>query len=314
MAQNIIEKLREEAVNRLFATNGFNSVWSTWQGVIHQYASSPTPRQLINLGDHLKDIFYSTNTNSGRTQSDVSGGGANWEALVCWYLNLCCIGRRTVVIKHHKSLIPTPISNAITVNYGNFPSNTESDLIAITFPDKPEYSMDKDNIVINDENDIPVKLYNRNKYNTLNVLNALVARDFSGIEIHIIQCKTNWNDNAQIPMLWDMIYSSTAFRADITIGREGYNMNNARLFSYAFAIVPTVKPEKITRSSVCVSRVRNLSGGNYWGRPSEDGVASSIKEMLNRNLATGSSLSHLDTLSLAIPELSSKGIYSYFNF
>lgn len=92
MAQNIIEKLREEAVNRLFATNGFNSVWSTWQGVIHQYASSPTPRQLINLGDHLKDIFYSTNTNSGRTQSDVSGGGANWEALVCWYLNLCCIG------------------------------------------------------------------------------------------------------------------------------------------------------------------------------------------------------------------------------
>lgn len=57
MAQNIIEKLREEAVNRLFATNGFNSVWSTWQGVIHQYASSPTPRQLINLGDHLKDIF-----------------------------------------------------------------------------------------------------------------------------------------------------------------------------------------------------------------------------------------------------------------
>ena len=29
MAQNIIEKLREEAVNRLFATNGFNSVLKT---------------------------------------------------------------------------------------------------------------------------------------------------------------------------------------------------------------------------------------------------------------------------------------------
>lgn len=314
MEQNIIEKLREEAVERLFATNGFRTVWPTWKKVIHEKTPSVTPKQIIDLGDHLKEIFYSTNTNLSRTQSDVSGGGANWEALVCWYLNLCCIGRRTVIIKHHKSLIPTPISNAITVNYGNFSSNTESDLIAITFPDKEEYSINKDDIAIKDENNIPVKVYNRKKYNTHNILNALSARDFSDIEIHIIQCKTNWNDNAQIPMLWDMIYSSMAFRTDITIGREGYNMNNARLFSYSFATVPTVKPEKITRSSVCVSRVRNLSGGNYWGRPSEEGIASSMKEMLNRNLASGSKLSHLDTLSLGICELMPTGIYSYFNY
>lgn len=211
-------------------------------------------------------------------------------------------------------LIPTPISNAITVNYGNFVSNTESDLIAITFPDKKDYQIDKDTICIADEDGQSVTLYTRHAYNFLEVLNALVARDFSEIEIHIIQCKTNWNDNAQIPMLWDMIYSSTAFRADITIGREGYNMNNALLFSYAFATVPTVKPEKITRSSVAVSRVRNLSGGNYWGKASVDGIASSVKEMLNRNLATGSNISHLDSIARAIPELASNGIYSYFNF
>ena len=313
--QNIVEKLREESVKKLFSVNGFQSVWPTWQTVISSKAPTPTARQIINLGDNLREIFYSTNTSAGnRSQSDVSGGGANWEALVCWYLNLCTIGRRTIVIKHNKALIPTPISNAITVNYGNFISNTESDLIAITFPDLPEYSMDKDDIVVNDEDGNPVNLYTRNSYNYLDVLNALVARDFSRIEIHIIQCKTNWNDNAQIPMLWDMIYSSTAFRADITIGREGYNMNNAHLFSYAFATVPTVKPEKITRSSVAVSRVRNLSGGNYWGKPSEDGIASSIKEMLNRNLSTGASISHIDSINNAIPELTPSGIYSYFNF
>lgn len=312
--QTIIEKLREEAVKKLFATNGFANAWPVWQNVILSKAATPTPRQLINLGDNLREIFYSTNTSSTRSQSDVSGGGANWEALVCWYLNLCSIGRRTVVIKHNKALIPTPISNAITVNYGNFVSNTESDLIAITFPDKPEYNSDKDTISISDENGQLVSLYTRNKYNFLDVLNALVARDFSEIEIHIIQCKTNWNDNAQIPMLWDMIYSSTAFRSDITIGREGYNMNNARLFSYAFVTVPTVRPERITRSSVAVSRVRNLSGGNYWGKPSEDGISSSVKEMLNRNLASGSTQSHMVTLANAIPELTATGIYSYFNF
>lgn len=314
MSQNIIEKLREESILHLFKTNGFNTAWPTWKQVIQHYAPIPTPRQIIDLGDHLKEIFYSTNTKSGRTQSEVSGGGANWEALVCWYLNICNINRRTVIIKHHKSLLPTPISDAITVNYGNFPSNTESDLIAITFPDKSEYSVDKNSIIIYDENNNTVPLYKGKNYNFLNVLNALVARDFQDIEIHIIQCKTNWNDNAQIPMLWDMIYSSTAFRADITIGCNGYNMNNAKFFSYSFATVPTVRPERITRSSVCVSRVRNLSGGNYWGRPSESGIANSLKEMLNRNLSSGSHLSHLDSLASIISELKSSGVYSYFEF
>lgn len=314
MPQNIIEKLREESIKKLFDMSGFASAWPTWAGVIQPLVPSHTPIQIINLGDHLREIFYSTNAGNGRTQSDVSGGGANWEALVCWYLNLCNIGRRTVVIKHHKDLIPTPISNAITVNYGNFTSNTESDLIAITFPDLPEYSMDKDQIIINDANGNPVRLYSRSKYEFLNVLNALVERDFSAIEIHIIQCKTNWNDNAQIPMLWDMIYSSTAFRADITIGREGYNINDAHLFSYAFATVPTVRPEKFKPSSVAVSRVRNLTGGNYWGMPSAVGIASSIKEMLNRNLASGSVQSHRDTLAAGIPQLSVNSDYSYFRF
>ncbi len=127
-------------------------------------------------------------------------------------------------------MIPDPISNAITVNYGTFISNTESDLIAITFPDKPEYSVDKENIVIDDEDGEIVKIKHRGKvnYNLREVISALVARDFSEIEIHVIQCKTNWNDNAQIPMLWDMIYSADNFKTNITIGREGYSISNAR--------------------------------------------------------------------------------------
>lgn len=312
--QTIIEKFREESVKHLFSTKGFASAWPVWQTVISSKAPVPTPRQIMDLGDHLREVFYSTNTSSERSQSDVSGGGSNWESLVCWYLNLCNIGRRTVVVKHHKTLIPTPISNAITVNYNNFVSNTESDLIAITFPDKEEYCIDKNDIAIKDENDSPVNLYARTKFRLLDVLNALIARDFSEIEIHIIQCKTNWNDNAQIPMLWDMVYSSTKFKSNITIGREGYKINNARLFTYAFITVPTVAPRKFTRSSVAVSRVRNLSGGNFWGMESADGIANSIKEMLNRNLSSGSDVNHLSSISKEISKLNPHGIYSYFNF
>ncbi|NLL73922.1 MAG: hypothetical protein GX237_10390 [Clostridiales bacterium] len=312
MGQNIIEKLREEVINSLFTTKGFNRAWPVWKETINKLASTPTPTQLLNLGDNLRDVFYTTNTSTARTQSDVSGGGANWEGLVCWYLNLCSMGRRTVVIKHNKKLIPEPISNAITVNYGSFISNTESDLIGITFPDKVEYSIDKTMIDVVDENGNKVEIKSRGtmKYNLLEVLNALVARDFAEIEIHIIQCKTNWNDNAQIPMLWDMVYLAKTFKTGITIGRESYSINNARLFSYAFATVPTVKVEKLKPTSVAVSRVRNLSGGNYWGMKTVSGIASSMKEMLNRNLATGSEQSHTQTLADAIPKLTSD--YAYF--
>lgn len=318
MCQNIVEKLREESVKSLFDVKGFNDAWSKWKSKIDTLAPQKNAGQIFDLGDHLREIFYTTNTSKARTdktrsQSEVSGGGANWEALVCWYLNLCCIGRRTVVIKHKKDLIPDPVSNAITVNYGTFVSNTESDLIAITFPDKPEYIMDKDRVSVQGEDGNAIKIEHRGKmqYNLKAVLNALAARDFAETEIHIIQCKTNWNDNAQIPMLWDMIYSADKFKTNITIGREGYAIGNAKRFTYAFATVPTVNIEKLKSTSVSVLRVSNLSGGNYWGRKSATGIAGSMKEMLGRNLAGGAVDNHRATLKAELSKLSSE--YAYFN-
>ncbi|GAA0795111.1 hypothetical protein GCM10008910_13330 [Faecalicatena orotica] len=312
MQQNIIEYLREQSIRQLFATKGFKKAWRTWAAEIKGLAPLKTAYQLFNLGDSLRDIFYTTNTSKARSQSDVSGGGANWEALVCWYLNLCLIGRRTVVIKHNVKLMPPCINDAITVNYGNFPSNTESDLIAITFPDKLDYFCDKDSISIKDTNGDDIHKYktNRSKYNILEILDALCIRDFNDIEIHIIQCKTNWNDNAQIPMLWDAVYAATNFRSGVSVGLNGYSITDVKRFTYSFVTVPTVKLEKIKKTSLCVFRVMYLSGGNYWGLPSEAGIANSVKEMLNRNLKTGSNDSHITTIKAFIPELGST--YNYF--
>lgn len=313
MSQNIIEYLRELVINQLFTTKGFKSAWPTWKAEINKLAPSLTENQLFNLGDSLRDIFYTTNTSSKRSQSDVSKGGANWEALVCWYLNLCLIGRRTVVIKHSVKLIPPCVKDAITVNYGNFPSNTESDLIAITFPDKLDYYCDKDSISIKNIIGESVSTYKtkRSKFNSLEISDALCSRDFNDIEIHIIQCKTNWNDNAQIPMLWDAVYAATNFRSGVSVGLKGFSITDVKRFTYSFVTVPTVKREKIKKSSLSVLRVRGLSGGNYWGLPTEVGIASSVKEMLNRNLKTGSKDSHITTIKAIRPEL--KNTYSYFN-
>ena len=313
MAQNIIECLREQAVGQLFAMDGFSTAWRTWKTEIEKLIPAHTEHQIYDLGDHLGNIFYTTNTSSGRSQSDVSSGGACWEALVCWYLNLCLVGRRTVVIKHNAAVIPPCVSDAITVNYGSVPSNTESDLIAITLPDCEEYECDKDDIAVADSNGNLVKTYKtrKSKYNLRGVLDALCARDFNNIEIHIIQCKTNWNDNAQIPMLWDAVYAATNFRTGVSVGLNGYSITDVHRFTYSFVTVPTVDLEKIKKSSVCVLRVRNLSGGNYWGRPSEVGIASSVKEMLNRNLKTGHADSHITTIREGLAELATT--YSYFN-
>lgn len=310
MSQNIVEYLREQSVGMIMNTPSVKAAWPTWKGEVKKYIPAVTETQIYDLGDHLRDIFYTTK--KPRNQGGVASGGTCWEALVCWYLNLCLVNRRTVVIRHNKKLLPQCVADAITVNYGTFPSNTESDLIAITFPDNVEYSMDKESISIQDSNNVPVPVRKskRSKYNLLPVLDALCRRDFNDIEIHIIQCKTNWNDNAQIPMLWDAVYSATNFKSGVSVGKAGHSVSDVLRFTYAFATVPTVKPSKITKDSTQVMRVRNLSGGNYWGMSSKASVADSMKEMLNKNLKSGHKSNHLTTIKSALPDLYTS--FSYF--
>ena len=310
MPQNIVECLRKQVVTQMLNTPSLKKVWPTWNAKIKTLVSGMTERQIYDLGDSLRDIFNTTKV--PRDQGGVSTGGTCWETLVCWYLNLCLIGRRTVVIKHNKKTLPPCVADAITVNYGTFPSNTESDLIAITFPDKDDYKIDKDSITVcNQDGDaVPTYKAKRSKYNFLEIIDALCIRDFNNIEIHIIQCKTNWNDNAQIPMLWDAVYSATTFRSGVSIGRGGYAITDVSRFSYSFVTVPTVKPSKFKKDSIPVLRVRSLSGGNYWGMKSATSIADSVKEMLNRNLKAGHKNNHLTTIKASIPSLGST--YSYF--
>jgi len=313
LSQNICEYLREEAVKDLFKMKTFDKSWSVWKGVVQGNLTQLNPNNVVNLGDKLADIFRLTGV-TGRSQSEVSGAGNAWEALVCWYLNLCLIGSRTVVVKQKKALIPEPIRQALTVSYGTFPSGTESDLIAITFPDKSEYTNDKLNISIrdNDGNLIPTLKSRGSKFNYKELVDALLERDFSDCEIGVIQCKTNWNDNSQIPMLWDMIYSSNGFnRHSITVGTSTYSITDVRKFTYSFVTVPTVKVSGIKLTNTRVKRVQNLSGGNYWGLPSKASVAHSIKDIFGRNFSSSSSIGLVRRLNDELPKINTT--YSYFN-
>lgn len=307
---SIPEILRKKSIEALFSANTFNNSWYTWKKEINNHLGSNFNEiDLIDLGDKLSEIFKSTG-GAGRGQSSLSGGGAAWESLVCWYLNLCTVGSRVVAIKK-MSLVPKAIQDAITVNYGNFPCNTESDITIIIFPDIPEYQIDIDSStsIKSGDDEIPALL--KTKINR-KYLDQLAQRDFDNFEIGIIQCKTNWNDNAQIPMLWDMIYSAGGFRGrNITIGRNGFDIHQAQNFTYSFVTVPSNQKDVYKSTSVSVKRVTNLSGGNYWGKPTEQFIARSLKEIFTNNFTSGFNSNIRTDIKNNLGELKEK--LSYFN-
>jgi len=319
MAHNVIEYWRQEIVSDLFKLSGFEDKWPEWQRQLKKHMTPYSWQKVFNGGDYLYDIFKSTGS-SGRAQDSLSISGHAWEALVCWYLNLNLINRNTIVTTRKQPYVPTPVSDALTVTHGVFKSNTESDLIAITFPKSPNALLDieYDKIVIKDASGKDVVLHSgrSNRYNLKGVIDALANALFDKIEIHVIQCKTNWNDNAQIPMLWDMIYSSAKIfnssGSNISVGQNGRSLADVAKFSYSFATVPTVDHNRIKTDSACVRRVASLTGGNYWGRQTVSGIAQNIKEMLTRNLSNGHRDSLQRTLGAAVSQSNFSTTYGYF--
>jgi hypothetical protein len=272
----VIESYRKAAVESAMSTNSAKNSFPHWSVSISKITNDRLSGEIIfDLGDHLKEIFGASsqgNTRVGEnTNSSVSAGGAAWESLVCWYLNLCLIGSNVVVIKSKKDLLPRFVTDAIAVKYNNFKSNTEADLIYIAFPkvlDWPE----------REKKELFSHYFDR-----------VLSTSFSmkEISIGIIQTKTNWNDNAQIPMLWDMVYSAKGFGRNVSVGSKGRSIESFASFTYSFVTVPSQKDvdKNYKVTSTAVNRVRNISGGNYWGLPTKNGVADSLNEFIGRNLS-----------------------------
>tara|TARA_A200000113_G_C8865777_1_gene354760 strand:+ start:2053 stop:2934 length:882 start_codon:yes stop_codon:yes gene_type:complete len=261
--------------------NSISSRWVSWKTVIQKNlnSSSSWGKEAFDLGDKLSDIFLSTTT-PGRSQSTVSAAGDAWECLVAWYLNLVFWDTNVVVIKQNKKFVPESISNCLTVTISNVSTNTESDILIFSVPDH--------------------HLFNGS---TLDDLNSHISSRINNLDLFVLQCKTNWEDNAQIPMLWDMIYNSSSQLPYVSIGINGLSPQSVNNFRYGFVTVPTGKRgQNVKPTQLKVLRVKNLTGGNYWGKPSQSNVASSIKELPSRNFGSafsGGVSNHLDKLKLS---------------
>ncbi|QIQ87956.1 hypothetical protein [Erythrobacter sp.] len=258
-----IESYRDKVFTDLFASKTAKAAWPIWEpALLSKSANFSDPKKVLSIGSDLATIFKSTGT-AGRGQGTLSAAGHAWETLVCWYLNVVLSGSRAIAIKQKKALVPECVSDSATISYGVDQTNTESDLIVIVFPDG--FSFPGGGIA--------------------DLSNAM-ENQLSKFELGIIQCKTNWNDNAQIPMLWDMVYRAKGFQGhNVTIGRNHHTIGDYRRFTYAFVTVPS-QSGGYSPQDMSVKRVRNLSGGNYWGHPTQNGVAFSLSEIFARNFGS----------------------------
>lgn len=287
-----------KTLSKLSRIHSFRDTWPFLQNEIKSsLGSNPAGEEIFLLGDHLSKFFLSVPAarqaarpidSSGesaliaqtRTQQDVSTGGVVWECLIAWYLNFVCYGTDLIASKRTVANTPSVITDAISVTLHGYSTTTESDLVVYSVP-----AIDPDLA----------------KALTINDLNEIIKEDTGSCAVAIVQCKTNWNDNAQIPMLWDLIYRSLPFVnvSSIQIGRHGVNPRSFRdqSIKYAFMTVPTNQRAKYRIGSVPVTRVLGLSGGNYWGKPTEPGVATGFSDFLNNNFSAhfqGSIQNHIN--------------------
>lgn len=251
--------------------------WPAFQPEIMRIlGTSPTPSQIFSLGDHLAQIFQQQKWTL--SQSDKGTAGNAWEILICWYLNMLLFGSEAVVLKPSKKFTPKVVQEALSVKVLGVATNKEADLLAFSLPTA--------------------------------ALSGLPNRDDIDKEIRampkscnltVIQSKTNWNDNAQAPMLWDIVYNAQNLRLPtVVVGEGGFSPYSFQNFSYAFMTVPTNTGgfAKFKPNTTAVVRVRGLSGGNYWGHPSVPRVADSISEFVGRNFQSqfsGAVQNHIQT-------------------
>jgi len=286
MSVSIADGFRLLMLRHLAGISSFAASWRHWSPPISAaLGSRPSGSSVFALGDQLSSIFR-TNSVGARSNAAVSQGGTAWEGLICWYLNLIFWGSDTVVIRPHSKFLPSVIKDALSVSIQNVSTNTESDLVAVSIPN---------GLMPGNAN--------------VSVIDQILRSNVRLASVCVIQCKTNWNDNSQIPMLWDLIYNSTNFRVPgVSVGRNGMSPASFKRFAYAFVTVPTSRGS-FSPSSLPVLRVRGLTGGNYWGHGTRVGVAKSINEFFTTNFPTtfgGSIQTHIQNSIISSPVILNK--------
>ena len=218
-----------------------------------------------NASENQKEAFKieKENRSNRRDQSGLSQSGKVFECLTSWYLNILFWNTPVVVGSAGKNRVPDVLRDVTTVNVNNSECNSETDVFAFSIPDADYFS-----------------------YTGIASVNEWLVPRLSKVNLTMIQTKTNWKDNVQIPMLWNLIYKDKLIYEGVRIGRNGQFLESLESFSYAFITIPSGKG---SLDEICapherhVLRVQQMSGGNYWCASRKENVAKAIYDFPDRN-------------------------------
>lgn len=263
-----VDEFRMLVLKDLVASwSSFTDAMQTWRGAIHGYMPLPhTGNRAFAFGEDLYDVFRS---NPGKgTRAAGSEAGYAFQGLLVWYLNMLLFGTDVIVSHNKGDLIPASLTQATAVSISNNPSNSEADLFAYSVPGGSTKAM--------------------GAFGTNIAVEGAISGNLAETSVSILQLKTTWNENAQLPMLWDVIYREAAAgrtSPNFKIGSKGNTPAAFRNFSYGFATVPGHRQINYPPTSLPARRVQNLSGGNYWLRPRKANVAENVNEFPGTNFA-----------------------------
>ncbi len=284
----LIEQARAVVVRHVLSLPTFLGDWPIRRDLIRSSfvaPANPTRQELIRLGEQLAHIFQLVGQGQ-RTNADVAGGGAVWGALVAWYLNLCYAGTDAIAFCAGKHA-PAALKDAMSITYQNTSLRSDSDVLVLSLPG-----------LGNEPNQpTPTAIHRR--------LAEVVGTSFQECGLVNIQCKTNWNDNAQIPMLWNLIFQQSRVGTNpptgFLVGKNGFHIRNLAYFAYSFVTVPTTSggAHGFTPTGMPVRRVASLSGGAFWGHPTQQGICRSMGEFFGHQYsANGNVMPNVNALGV----------------
>ena len=168
---NSVDKFRVRIMSEIAEVSSFKKSWDAYASCLRNHTgNTPDEKKIFEIGEHLSEVFQN-NSREGRDQANVSAGGAAWECLVTWYLNLIFWGTNVIATKK-KSFIPETIVNACSVTIANNPTNTESDIVVFSIPNAERYDLltikEIDELISNDITAVNVAIVQQNNHENAN--------------------------------------------------------------------------------------------------------------------------------------------------
>jgi hypothetical protein len=259
-----LDVFRCQSLHRFTALKGAQALWQgSYAPEIKQLLGpSPQGQDVLRLGEHLSAIFRS----GASTPKGGPSASTAWEMLGVMYMNMVLHGTQFICATNVSANIPESIRRSMDLVVQGGRTNGGGGVVTFSVPESTRWD----------------------RTSHLKAMEQSIGNDPEQVQVAVVEFRTRFSDNAQIPMLWDWLYTlikpEDIIEQGYRVGSRGLSPMSFGNFSYSFVTVPTNTTAPVTADALPAVRLSTLSGGAYWGKPTLDGVAMSCAEFFTTSL------------------------------